>query len=214
MKWFSIEIEAMGDRQHAADQLDKWIEVLESLRGIYGPVASWGGLAGGPGARFSMEAPDVTAAVRRGVAAFTKGLAEFGYQAPIAHVDISTEDYLDLWLDQPAQQYVGLAEVARLLKVSKQRVFQLRARPDFPKPLVDLASGPVWTRDSLNHFLGTWQRRPGRPAKVERSPSIETAVAVDDGPARRRGAPAAAGGFRSGAKDISTEHDRYLAEDP
>ena len=43
--------------------------------------------------------------------------------------------------------------------------------------------------------------------------AIEKAVAVDAGPAKRQRAMAAVGRFRSGRKDISTEHDRYLAED-
>jgi hypothetical protein len=43
--------------------------------------------------------------------------------------------------------------------------------------------------------------------------AIEKAVAVDDGPAKRQRALAVVGRFRSGTKDISTEHDRYLAED-
>ena len=43
--------------------------------------------------------------------------------------------------------------------------------------------------------------------------AIEKAVAVDDGPAKRQRALGAVGRFRSGAKDISTEHDRYLSED-
>jgi 16S rRNA U516 pseudouridylate synthase RsuA-like enzyme len=43
--------------------------------------------------------------------------------------------------------------------------------------------------------------------------AVEKAVAVDDGPARRRRALAAVGRFGSGRKDVSAEHDRYLADD-
>jgi hypothetical protein len=43
--------------------------------------------------------------------------------------------------------------------------------------------------------------------------AVEKAVTVDDGPARRRRALNAVGRFRSGKKDVGTEHDRYLAED-
>jgi 16S rRNA U516 pseudouridylate synthase RsuA-like enzyme len=43
--------------------------------------------------------------------------------------------------------------------------------------------------------------------------AIEKAVALDDGPAKRQRALAAVGKFRSGTKEISAEHDRYLAED-
>lgn len=43
--------------------------------------------------------------------------------------------------------------------------------------------------------------------------AIDRAVAVDDGHARRQRALAAVGRFRSGNKEVSAEHDRYLAED-
>jgi 16S rRNA U516 pseudouridylate synthase RsuA-like enzyme len=43
--------------------------------------------------------------------------------------------------------------------------------------------------------------------------AVQMAVAVDDGPARWQRALSAVGKFRSGKKDVSVEHDRYLAED-
>jgi plasmid stability protein len=43
--------------------------------------------------------------------------------------------------------------------------------------------------------------------------AVEKAVAVDDVPAKRERALAAVGKFRSGKKDISTDHDRFLSED-
>jgi hypothetical protein len=164
MTWFSIAIEAEGRLDEADDLIDRWVDILEGLPGVAGAVASWGGVAGGPGAHFSLEATDVGSAVVRGVGLFEKSLIELRHDGSIAHLEISTEDYLDAWLERPGPDHVGLAEVAELLAVSKQRVFQLRNRADFPKPMVELASGPVWTRDSLNRFLEGWERRPGRPA--------------------------------------------------
>ena len=164
MTWFSLEVEAEGRLEDVDDHIDRWVDVLDGLSEVAGAVASWGGVAGGPGARFSLEAADVRSAVGRGAELFEQALATLGYAASIAHLEISTEDYLDAWLERPGTDHVGLAEVAELLAVSKQRVFQLRGRPDFPRPMVELASGPVWTRDSLNHFLEGWERRPGRPA--------------------------------------------------
>jgi hypothetical protein len=179
MTWFSIAIEAEGRLEDADDNIDRWVDILEGLPEIAGAVASWGGVAGGPGAHFSLEARDVGSAVTRSVELFEKGLIELNHDGSIAHLEISTEDYLDAWLERPGPNHVGLAEVAELLAVSKQRVFQLRGRPDFPKPMVELASGPVWTRDSLNHFLEGWERRPGRPAGRRRSRRGPTSAARD-----------------------------------
>jgi hypothetical protein len=169
MKWFSIGIEVEGRHEDSAELLDAWIDVLEQLPDVAGTVASWGGIAGGPGARFSLEAADVPAAAKRAVQLIEEALAKLSHRASIAQLDIATEDYLDAWIAQPGPEYAGVAEVAEMLKVTKQRVFQLRDRPDFPRPIAELAAGPVWTRDSLNNFLEGWERRPGRPARKRAS---------------------------------------------
>ncbi len=40
-------------------------------------------------------------------------------------------------------QLLGVSEIAALLQVSRQRVDQLRARPDFPTPAAHLKAGLV-----------------------------------------------------------------------
>ncbi|HYZ91289.1 MAG TPA: Clp protease N-terminal domain-containing protein [Actinomycetota bacterium] len=59
---------------------------------------------------------------------------------------------------------VGVAEIARLLGVSRQRVAQLSAAyPDFPRPEAELASGRVWSAESIEAWLATHpERKPGR----------------------------------------------------
>ena len=42
--------------------------------------------------------------------------------------------------------FVGAAEIAQLLRVSRQRVDQLTLRQDFPPPVAELVSGRVWVR--------------------------------------------------------------------
>jgi len=76
-------------------------------------------------------------------------------------VDLQAED-----LARPPDRYVGVSEIAQMLGVSRQRASELRTRPGFPAPIADLASGPVWTRGSLDRFISTWERRPGRPTKA------------------------------------------------
>jgi prophage regulatory protein len=41
-------------------------------------------------------------------------------------------------------ELMGPAEIAALFGVSRQRVTQLVARPDFPPPAADLSMGKVW----------------------------------------------------------------------
>ena len=62
---------------------------------------------------------------------------------------------------------VGVAEVAKMLRVSRQRVVQIvDAYSDFPSPEVELASGRVWRRTAVERWITEHpDRRPGRPAQ-------------------------------------------------
>lgn len=45
---------------------------------------------------------------------------------------------------------VGAHEIrVRLGSVSRQRVYQITSRPDFPKPVADLAQGKVWLEEDV-----------------------------------------------------------------
>lgn len=63
----------------------------------------------------------------------------------------------------------GIAEVAELLGVSRQRVASLRSRPGFPAPLAELAAGPIFDLESVERWAKSARRAPGRPrAKSDR----------------------------------------------
>jgi chromosome partitioning protein len=44
---------------------------------------------------------------------------------------------------------VGTSEVAELLRVSKQTILNWRAKGEFPEPIAELKSGPVWDRPQV-----------------------------------------------------------------
>jgi predicted DNA-binding transcriptional regulator AlpA len=52
----------------------------------------------------------------------------------------------------------GPAEIASMLGVSRQRVTQLAAHPDFPRPVAELSMGKVWLRSDIE----TWAAKRGR----------------------------------------------------
>ncbi len=55
---------------------------------------------------------------------------------------------------------VGAHEIRLLLGgISRQRVYQLTSRRDFPKPIADLAQGKVWLADDVAAWIRS--RRPG-----------------------------------------------------
>lgn len=54
--------------------------------------------------------------------------------------------------------YVGTHEIGEMLGVSRQRVFQITSRRDFPKPYDELRMGKLWRRMAVE----TWMREHGR----------------------------------------------------
>ena len=177
---FEIEIETWGDGagSYPPDVVADLPRALAAL-GASGPVVSTGGIAGGVGASFGVDIRSdradpgyFPAALRTGIRIFhdacdTLGLAHRG----IARSVVLTQDMIGLELAQEPETYLGVTELARALGVSRQRVAQLRARHDFPAPAAELAAGPVWKGTTLRRFVKSWDRRPGRPRKADRSPA-------------------------------------------
>lgn len=55
-------------------------------------------------------------------------------------------------------ELMGSAEIGTLFGISRQRVQQIIGRPDFPKPLADLAMGKVWDAADVR----AWGLKVGR----------------------------------------------------
>lgn len=54
---------------------------------------------------------------------------------------------------------VGVAEIAELLGISRQRVNAIaKTHPDFPKPEIELAAGRIWKREDIER----WAKDTGR----------------------------------------------------
>ncbi|HVM55301.1 MAG TPA: hypothetical protein VM262_19100 [Acidimicrobiales bacterium] len=53
---------------------------------------------------------------------------------------------------------VGVAEIAEMLALTRQRVNQLARKPDFPEPEAVLSAGKVWKRSAIEK----WARTTGR----------------------------------------------------
>jgi len=65
--------------------------------------------------------------------------------------------------DPDTPELLSAQDVADVLGVSRQRVWQLAKRTDFPAPYARLGSGPIWTRPAVDRFGRAWDRKPGRP---------------------------------------------------
>ena len=65
---------------------------------------------------------------------------------------------------------LGAHEIrARIGEISRQRVYQLARRPDFPRPVAELAQGKVWLAEEVEAWLQARRVRlevaqhPGEP---------------------------------------------------
>jgi len=96
----------------------------------------------------------------------------------------STEEYIAEAAHPAPVELCGVAEIAAMANVTRQRAFQLIGTKDFPAPLDHLKSGPVFTKRSVDEFLERWEprRAPGRPA---RTPDAGAPVDHDSPPLRR-----------------------------
>lgn len=119
-----------------------------------------------------ISAADPGAAATAGLATARRLLAAAGLPADgtATAVHVTTVDEQEHHLSDPVvPALLGLSEVSELFGVARQRVAQLRRRPDFPTPVAELRAGPVWTEPSLRHFLADWDRSPGRRPRTPAS---------------------------------------------
>jgi hypothetical protein len=64
-------------------------------------------------------------------------------------------------------ELAGLAEVATILGVSKQRVRELSEQDEtFPLPIAELSGGAIYLKSMIDEFNRRWIRQTGRPSKA------------------------------------------------
>lgn len=66
-------------------------------------------------------------------------------------------------MDSEPLTLVGAHEIRELLGVTRQRVYQLAALPDFPKPIARLAQGKVWMLRDVEAWIS--DRRSKWPSR-------------------------------------------------
>lgn len=142
-------------------------EVLVALKRNH-PSVSYGGST--LSARFCVKADSPSRAVVSGLRALRSGMRAAGIKSSefkVSGAEIQSLEELDRKLMEPnVPDLIGVAELAKILEVSKQRVSDLARGHEFPRPIARLASGPVWKKSALARFIDFWTRRPGRPKRA------------------------------------------------
>ncbi len=126
----------------------------------------------GDGCRLSVtltiEAAGVATACAAAEEALRAGLTRLEVEMlGIEAAEILTAQEQDRRLAEPVlPRLAGVAELAAMLGVSRQRASALTSHPEAPEPVARLASGPVYVADSWRLFERNWARQPGRPQPV------------------------------------------------
>lgn len=165
--WITFDADVWTDADSDdADEVLSMLEAIQSSTVHTGAVVTAGGRIPTLGVRFSLIADDPGFALEAGAGIVLAALEKAGVEHQgFARLQLIDERLDELELEEPADTIVGVAEVAELLGVQKQRVPQLRVTQGFPAPIAELASGPVWKGSSLRRFAETWERKPGRPRR-------------------------------------------------
>lgn len=143
------------------EQIDTIVDALERYAGVVSynvRVIS---------ARLFIIAPTPLRAFGAGLQIFMAVLRKTGVRPThISDVEVQAWSDLERRLDMPnVPELVGVAEVAQLLHVSKQRASEVARSKVFPRPIAELASGPIWKKVAILRHATQWSRKPGRPAK-------------------------------------------------
>jgi hypothetical protein len=153
------------------------------------------------------DAASAEDAAQRGTSAALQAAQKAGLPAwPVVKVEATRWDIFEAEVDRPNYpELVGVAELAELCRVSRQRASTLARHSSFPEPLAELASGPVWDLRVVERFVRDWPRRPGRPAKSTSTATVIAAQQVFARAARQSAAAAkAAASGRYAARSAKT----------
>lgn len=160
MEWsVNIEIEAAVDE----DRID---QLTQELQDASPAVATADNRLA---VRLWIEAPTAIDAIHQAHALVSRKI-----DGPIVDVQATEWTRFEADLERsPIPELVGAAEAEAMLGISRQRFHQIRKTHAFPAPLTDVAATPIWTRQSIEEFLRTWNRTPGRPgaAKAATAPT-------------------------------------------
>lgn len=121
--------------------------------------------------RFTVSTPDpdadMVSLLAYGVDTVTRAVRVAGASASIREGRVLSREDFEAEMFRPSTPpggLVGVAETAAILGVSRQRVAEIRKdHKEFPAPVDDLKSGPVWDRAEVERFDRSWERkRTGR----------------------------------------------------
>ena len=116
-----------------------------------------------PGEGVLVVAHNAADSMLRAAADVERAVLDVAGAVAVLSLTLMPEQIHEARADRPTlPQLVSSPEVAEMLGVSRQRVHQLRASANFPAPLFELRTGPIWDVRAIARFARIWDRKPGR----------------------------------------------------
>lgn len=166
MKEWSVALETVTGLGAGPEGPDRIDDLLATLSADSYPVASYDDAS--VIVRINIRASQLADALAMAITRVGDAFGGLGAEMTLTHVEVDDAAELDRRVQESdAPEILGVAELADLLGVTKQRVSELARSPSFPAPVAELASGPVWHKRQVARHVGHWPRRPGRPRKRE-----------------------------------------------
>jgi hypothetical protein len=137
----SLDLAGVGFTPEAADEL---VEPLKRYHAALTLGGTWLGVI------LTLRAPTAARALERAVHVTRKAIPRAGRVIAAEVQTVEEQERRLMRADWPS--LVGVAEVAALLRVSKQRASVLARSRGFPRPVARLRSGPIWKRATVEHY--------------------------------------------------------------
>jgi hypothetical protein len=139
----------------------------EFLPYLVDALSEFHAVASGRGSNVSVlmtvEAASIAGAVSRTLGA----LEDASRDIDLIRIKVRPDEDLDRELEQ-TEEFVGVAEIARALGVSKQRASELYKLGRLPRPIARLRAGPIWRLSEVRQALGDRWKAPATPASPSR----------------------------------------------
>jgi prophage regulatory protein len=134
-----------------SDRIEDVMDAFEGVEGIIGLIA-WS-RAAGFGFTFIVERDTAIDALAFGHDVFRAALGKAGRTESTTIIEVDPPE------EEEGSELVGATDIARMLGVSRQRVYQLLGKPGFPEPARRLARGALWNRREIDAWATTARRR-------------------------------------------------------
>ena len=158
---YTVEIRSAAIDDEVTDMLsERFGEAVLEDRTLAGPVGGADGILHALELRTSIDAVSAVRALEVAEAAFDRAARKAKIRTEIALASV----WLDLESVDFPDELVNGGEVARRLKVSRQRVAQLVAERRFPRPVAQTERDRIWRWGDV----AAWARLTERRVKVPR----------------------------------------------